>query len=410
MSLKLGFSRLALVAALACAVGPTALAAPAGPAGKIGATPAPTGPAPVPSSPIADKATPTPPMLPDMTSYVLMDAKTGAIIAEADPHLRVPPASLTKLMTAHLVYQALHNGSLKMDQIVPVSVAAWHAPGSTMFIDPNSKVTVNDLLHGLLIDSGNDAAIALAEQVAGSQDAFVQIMNHTAKKLDLTDTTYTNPTGLPSPDLRTSAMDVAKLSRVILQDEPQILQIAKQPSYTWDNITQANWNPVLKVDPTVDGLKTGLTDESGHCIDATAKRGNMRLIAVVMGGTTWASSTSAIEALLDYGQHFFTDAQIATKGAQLGLLQSSLLQAGSVPVGAQKDIVITLPKDEAKTITHSITYTADLTPGVSKGEVLGTITFSAGGQQLASVPAVALSNAPKASFFTKLKRKLGHML
>jgi D-alanyl-D-alanine carboxypeptidase (penicillin-binding protein 5/6) len=377
---------------------------------KIGATPAPSGPPPAPDSPAADKSTPAPPTLPDMTAYVLMDANTGAILAEAAPHLQIPPASLTKLMTAHLVYRALHDGALKLDQTVPISVDAWHQQGSTMFIDPKSVVSVDQLLHGLIVDSGNDAATALAEQVAGSTDAFVQMMNRTAAKLNLTDTNYTNVTGLPDPALRTSAMDVALLSRAIIQDEPEILNISKMPSYTYNNITQASWNPVLAKDPTVDGLKTGLTKESGHCIDATALRGNMRLIAVVTGGPTWSESTAAVESLLAYGQRFFTDAKIASAGQQIDTLQNDALDSGSVPVATAQDVVVTLPTDAANKVIHSILYTADLTPGVKKGETVGSVTYSANGKTLATVSVVAMADSPRATFMTKLKRKLSKYL
>jgi D-alanyl-D-alanine carboxypeptidase (penicillin-binding protein 5/6) len=370
---------------------------------KIGATPPPTGPAPVPDSPTGDKSTPVPPTLPDVASYVLMDAASGAILAEAAPHLQVPPASLTKLMTAHLAFQALHGGALKLDQDVPISVNAWHQQGSTMFIDTKSVVTVDELLHGLIIVSGNDAATALAEQIGGSTDAFVQMMNKTAGQLGLGDTNYTNPTGLPDPNLHTSAMDVALLSRAIIEGEPEILDISKMQSYTYAGITQATWNPVLAKDPTVDGLKTGLTKEAGHCIDATAERSGMRLIAVVTGGPTWSASTAAVESLLDYGQKFFVDAKIATAGQIIGTLQSDDLDSGSVDVAAGQDATLTLPQDAASGITHSIAYTADLSQGVTKGEPLGTITYSGGGKVLATVPAVAAADSPPASFFTKLK-------
>jgi D-alanyl-D-alanine carboxypeptidase (penicillin-binding protein 5/6) len=412
-------SRLALAAALACAAPALAkthhhdatAAAGAGAAtsdatGKIGATAAPSGPPPVPDSPAGDKSTPVPPTLPDMTAYVLMDASTGAILAEAAPHLQIPPASLTKLMTAHLVYEALHKGGLKPDQTVPVSVDAWHQQGSFMSIDTTSVVNVDQLLHGLIIDSGNDAAVALAEQVAGSTDAFVQMMNKSASNLTLTDTNYTNVTGLPDPALHTSAMDVALLSRAILQGEPEILDISKQQSYTWNNITQQSWNPMLKMDPTVDGLKTGLTRESGHCIDATAQRDNMRLIAVVTGGPTWRESSAAVETLLAYGQKFFTDTKIASAGTQIDTLKSDDLDSGEVAVGPAQDVVLTLPADAANSVTHSIAYNADLTKGVTKGEVLGSVSYSSGGKIIATVPVVALADAPPASFMTKLKAKI----
>jgi D-alanyl-D-alanine carboxypeptidase (penicillin-binding protein 5/6) len=398
---------LLLAAALAWTV--PAPAATVKPAAKDTATAMPSGPPPVPDSPLADKNTPAPPTLPDMTAYVLMDASSGAILAEAAPNLQVAPASLTKLMTAHLAYQALHHGSLKLDQVVPVSAAAWHAGGSRMFIDTTSVVTVDQLLHGLLIDSGNDAAVALAEQIAGSQDAFVQMMTKTAAALGLANTTYTNVTGLPDPDLHTSAMDVAKLTRAILQDEPEIIDISKQKTYTYDNITQPSWNPVLTRDPTVDGLKTGLTQESGHCIDATATRGNERLIAVVMGGPTWHASTAAIESLLNYGQKFFTDTTLGTAGQQIDTLASPALDAGSVPVGVAQTTILTLPTDAASRLTHGITYTAALDNGVTKGETLGTITYTLDGKILATVPAIALADAPPAGMMTKLSRALAKM-
>jgi D-alanyl-D-alanine carboxypeptidase (penicillin-binding protein 5/6) len=379
------------------------------PAQKDTATAIPSGPPPVPDSPLADKNTPVPPVLPDMTAYVLMDASSGAILAEAAPNLQVAPASLTKLMTAHLAFQALHHGSLKRDQVVPVSVAAWHAGGSRMFIDTTSVVTVDQLLHGLLIDSGNDAAVALAEQIAGSQDAFVQMMSKSAAQLGLSDTTYTNVTGLPDAALHTTAMDVAKLTRAILQAEPEIIDISKQQSYTYDNITQPSWNPVLSRDSTVDGLKTGLTQESGHCIDATATRGGKRLIAVVMGGPTWHESTAAIESLLNYGEKFFTDTTLGTAGQQIDTLSSTALDAGSVPVGVAQTTVLTLPADAATRLTHSITYTAALDNGVTKGETLGAITYTLDGKILATVPAVALADAPPAGMMTRLSRALAKM-
>jgi D-alanyl-D-alanine carboxypeptidase (penicillin-binding protein 5/6) len=204
-------------------------------------------------------------------------------------------------------------------------------------------------------------------------------------------------------------MDVALLSRVILQDEPEILQITKQPNYSYDNITQASWNPVLQHDPTVDGLKTGLTKESGHCIDATAIRNGDRLIAVVMGGPTWHASTAAIESLLDYGEKFFTDAPVATAGTQIDTLTSNDLESGSVAVGPGKTLVLTLPIDAAKQLTHSIAYTAALDNGVTKGETLGTITYTLNGKTIATIPAVALADAPPASQFSKWERKLSKM-
>ncbi len=377
---------------------------------KLGATAAPTGPAPTPDSPTGDKSTPVPPTLPGMTAYVLMDGNTGAILAEAAPELQVAPASLVKLMTAHLTFQALHHGSLKPDQVVPVSPDAWHAGGSRMFIDPTTAVTVDQLLHGLLIDSGNDAAVALAEQIAGSQDAFVQLMVKQAASIGLANTTYINVTGLPDPNLHTTALDVAKLTRVILTDEPEILEISKQQSYTFNKITQASWNPVLEHDSTVDGLKTGLTEESGHCIDATALRNGARLIAVVMGGPTWHASTAAIESLLNYGEKFFTEAKLASVGTPLDTIQSPALDSGNVPAGPAHNVFLSVPADAAAKITHSITINADLSDGVTTGQTIGTVDFTLDGKTVASTDVVALADSPGAGFFTRMKRKLENML
>jgi D-alanyl-D-alanine carboxypeptidase (penicillin-binding protein 5/6) len=410
-----GISLLVLAAALALSAPAqakrhhVAAATPTAP-DPLAVTALPSGPPPVPDSPTADASTPAPPTLPDATAYVLMDATTGAILAEAAPNLPVAPASLTKLMTAHLTFQALHGGALKLDQTVPISVDAWHAGGSRMFLDPTSVVTVDQLLHGLIIVSGNDAAIALAEQVGGSQDAFVQMMNKTAANLGLTNTNYTNPTGLPDPALHTTALDVATLSRAILTDEPEILAISKEQSYTYDNVNQATWNPVLAHDATVDGLKTGLTTESGHCIDATALRSGNRYIAVVMGGPTWTASTASIEALLDYGQKFFTDTTIATANQPIATLQSPALDSGSVAVGPATTITLTLPTDAVGKVTSSIAYTADLTPGVTLDEPVGTVTYTLGAKTLATAPVIALADSPAAGLFTKIKRKLSKYL
>ncbi len=400
----------ALVLGANAALSRAAVAAAKDPTANDTATAVPKGAPPTPVAPLADATTPGAPVLPGMTAYVLMDATTGAVIAAAAPDLAVPPASLAKLMTAHLAFQAIHHGALKPDQTVPVSPEAWKAGGSRMFIDPTSVVTVDELLHGLIIDSGNDAAVALAEQIGGSQDGFVQLMNKQAAQIGLTDTNYVNVTGLPDPALHTTAMDVATLTKVILQDEPEILDISKQQSYSFNNITQASWNPVLRHDSTVDGLKTGLTKESGHCIDATALRKGGRLIAVVMGGPTWHASTAAIESLLNYGATFYNAMPVAVPGAKLATLTSPALDAGSVDIGAGTAVSMTLPDDAASKITHSIAYTASLDNGVTKNQTLGTITYTLAGKTLATVPAVALTDAPAASFTTRMTRKLKAML
>ncbi|MEE3502470.1 D-alanyl-D-alanine carboxypeptidase family protein [Acidiphilium acidophilum] len=398
--------------ALVSAAAPASAAVPhhlAKPAAKVATTPAiPAGPPP--TAPLALPGMAAPPELPAQASYVLMDAKTGAVIAEKAPDLAWPPASLTKLMTAYLVYQAIAHGTLKMDQTVPVSDAAWHTGGSRMFISPGMTVTVDQLLHGLIIDSGNDAAVALAQAVAGSRSSFVGLMNHEAKVLHLDRTHYVNVDGLPDPTLRTTAMDVAKLSRAIVTDYPQYLKISVLKHYTFDKIRQRSWNPVLFRDPTVDGLKTGRTNEAGHCIDATALRDGRRLIAVVLGGPNWVTSTNDIESLLDYGYQFYTDATVVDAGKTLGSMPTPGYQQVSVPVAAQHDVVMTVPKVAVKGFKTTVTYDAPPKAGVAKGDVVGTITVSADGKTIATVPAVAMVADPEAGFMTRMVRRIKHAL
>jgi D-alanyl-D-alanine carboxypeptidase (penicillin-binding protein 5/6) len=360
---------------------------------------------PLPTAPLAVPGVPAPPALDRIASYVLMDATTGAVIAEKSDTQSWPPASLTKLMTAYLTYKAIAAKTLKMDQSVPVSTKAWRTGGSRMFISPTTPVTVDQLLHGLIIDSGNDAAVALAQAVAGTRAAFVAQMNDEAVKLHLVQTHYTNVSGLPDPALNTSALDTALLSRAMLTDYPQILQISVKKHYVFNKIRQRSWNPVLFHDSTVDGLKTGRTDEAGHCIDATAMRNGRRLIAVVLGGPNWAASTSAVEALLSYGYQFYGNTIVATAGKPVGQLQNPNLEPVMIPVGAAQTITVTMPVIAAKTLKTTVAFSGPFNTGVTTGATVGTVTVSANGKTLATVPAIALATAKPAGVFTKLMRR-----
>ncbi|WP_339114555.1 D-alanyl-D-alanine carboxypeptidase family protein [Thioclava sp. GXIMD2076] len=388
-------------AALLClALGTGAGGAPA--AAQEAAAPLTAEQAPVTALPGAPEA----PALPDVASYVLMDAQTGTVLASKGAGLLRAPASLTKMMTAYLTYQALAQGRVREDQVVPVSNAAWKATGSRMFLDPSAKVTIHQLLHGLIIQSGNDAAVALAEAVGGSQEAFVLAMNAEAKTLGLADTHYTNVSGLPQGDIHTSALDVAKLSHAIIRDYPQFLEISAQKEYTFDNITQRSWNPVLFKDASVDGLKTGLTDAAGHCIAATASRNGRRLIAVEMGAPDWDSGTTASEVLLDYGYHFFENAQVVTAGTKLGELDDPRFDPEQIPVGAAEDMTMSVPSALMKSVETTVSFNPQIPEELPAGARVGTITYSSNGTVLAQVPAVTLTKGIDASFMTKIMRKL----
>ena len=383
---------------------------PKGPAPTASPAAAPTNPGPAPvvlDGKIAlPSDVPPAPVLPDASSYVLMDFATGTVIAAKAPEERLPPASLTKLMTAYLTYQALKAGTLKMDQVVPVSDEAWKTGGSRMFIQPGLPVTTDQLLQGLMVDSGNDAAVALSQAVAGTQASFVTMMNNAAGLLHLSNTHYENVDGLPTPNHYTSALDLARLSRVIIETFPQVLKISGEQYFTYNKIRQPNWNPVIFRDSTVDGLKTGLTNESGHCIDATALRDGRRLIAVVMGGPSWKASADDIEAILDYGYRFFANQTVMTKDDVVGAIDDPLRDPVHVPVGAAKTVVMTLPTSKGMTLSKKLTVLPNLKGNIAKGDVVAQIAIGLNGQTIETVPAVALVAAKPAGLGQRLMYKL----
>ncbi len=358
-------------------------------------------PAPTPLAP----PIPPPPTLSSVQSYVLMDVTSGQILAAKHPNARFAPASLAKLMTAYLTYQAVAGGTLTLNQQVPVTTTAWRTGGSRMFIQPGVPVDIEQLLGGLMVDSGNDAAVALAQAVAGSRSAFIGLMNSTAQRLGLTNTHYTNVDGLPAPDLYTSALDVARLSDALLNRFPQILKISDQRSFTYNKITQPTWNPVLSRDPTVDGLKTGLTDEAGYCIDATALRQGRQLIAVVMHGPSWSASTAAIEALLDYGSRFFSEHAVYQQDQTAGTLTSTALVPLHTPVGPAEAVTIAIPKGHYRDLrVHLVLHPP--TGTIRRGQIIGTIQFTIHGQLIKSVPAVALKTARHANLVEEYWNRL----
>lgn len=350
--------------------------------------------------------TPPAPALPAIVSYVLMDYDTGQIIAAKSENLRRAPASLTKLMTAYLTYQAIHNGTLNLQENIPISNTAWKTGGSSMFIQPGLAVNVDQLLHGLLIDSGNDAAVALAETVAGSQSGFVTLMNEMAQRIGLHSTHYNNVDGLPDNNLYTTASDVARLSQMLIQQYPQVLQITKEKSYTYNKITQRSWNPVLFRDPSVDGLKTGLTDASGYCIDATAERGGRRLIAVVLGGPNWVASTNAVESLLDYGYRFFVNHPVYQAGDKVGDITRSDFSPMHMPVGVTQKLTITVPKGHFADLQRTIIMNPNLQAPLKKDTVVGQLVFRLDGKILKTVPVVTQVPVEKAGWLARMFHKI----
>src|SRR5690554_4685883 len=264
-------------------------------------------------------ATPGIPAMPALAakSYVLMDAATGQVLVEHNAHEALPPASLTKLMTAYIATKEIQNEQITEQDMVTVSEKAWRTGGSRMFIDVGKQVSVDDLLHGIIIQSGNDASVAIAEHIAGSEEAFSSMMNAAAVRLQLDNTHFRNATGLPAEGHYSTAYDMAKLARAIIFEDPEHYEIYAQKEFLWNGIKQPNRNLLLWRDKTVDGLKTGHTDEAGYCLVASAVRDDMRLISVVFGTTSEAARAAETQKLLTYGFRFFETKTFYKKGVEL---------------------------------------------------------------------------------------------
>lgn len=351
---------------------------------------------------------PPPPSI-TAASYVLMDYRTGQILAEKNATVHRKPASTTKLMTAYVVFQDLAAGRITPQTKFTVSVKAWHQIGSRMFLKPGSKVSVQNLILGMLVPSGNDAAMTLAQGVAGTEAGFVNMMNADAQALGLKDTHYENPTGLPKTDHYTSALDLAKLSRDIIKNFPErYRKYFAHKQFTWNGITQTNYNKLLWMDSTVDGLKTGYTEHAGYCLSASAKRGNQRLIAVVMGvpGLPHASLEAEYqhlaqvdESLLDYGFRFYQTHQLYPAHKRLG--QIRVWKGGSkyVPVGTAKDVYVTVPAGHYGALKIKTHMKSRLEAPVKADTAVGEVTVKLGKKTLTTVPLVTLNQVPKGGFW-----------
>jgi D-alanyl-D-alanine carboxypeptidase (penicillin-binding protein 5/6) len=334
-------------------------------------------------------------------SWLLLDFASGATIAAHNADERREPASLTKLMTAYLVFTALREGTITPSQQAPVSEAAWHAEGSRMFIEPRRAVSVVELMRGMIVQSGNDASIALAELVAGSEAAFVARMNGQAKRMGLTNTHFVNVTGLPQPDHYTTARDLAALAAAVIRDFPNYYTMYSLKDFRYNNITQPNRNRLLWIDPFVDGMKTGHTDGAGWCLIASAKRGERRQIAVVLGAASDAARASEAGKLLNYGFQAFDTVHLYHSGATVETLRVWKGAQGEVAAGFFADQYLTLPKGKAKALQLTLTATEPLVAPVARGQRVGTVKVALEGDTLAELPLVALADVPIANLFVR---------
>jgi len=342
----------------------------------------------IPAPPIAARA------------YVLFDTGSGQILAQQAASDRFEPASLTKLMTAYLAFQALRDKKLALTQTLPVSERAWRAEGSRMFIDPKQTPTVEQLLRGMIVQSGNDASIALAEGIAGSEDLFAQLMNKQAQKLGMKNSNFVNATGLPNAQHYSTAEDIAILADAMMREFPTDVAYYKEREFTHNKITQPNRNRLLWLDPTVDGLKTGHTEAAGFCLAATAKRGEgdkaRRLISVVLGTTSDVARTQESQKLLNFGFQFFDSQKLYKKGEPIATPEIFKGTQNTIKLGFDKDVWLTLPKDKFAGMKASLTTMQPLIAPYSSGQKAGVMKLTQNDKLIAEIPVVALENVPVA--------------
>ncbi|MCY1277948.1 D-alanyl-D-alanine carboxypeptidase DacC [compost metagenome] len=354
-----------------------------------------------PASMAAQQIVPSPPQL-AAKAYVLMDAQSGQVLVENNGDQRLPPASLTKLMTAYIATLEIRKGQIGESDPVTISEHAWRTGGSRMFVQVNTQVTMSDLLHGIIIQSGNDASVAVAEHIAGSEDAFADMMNTTAEKLGMTNSHFMNATGLPDPEHYSSAHDMARLARGIIYEDPAHYAIYSQKEFFWNNIKQPNRNLLLWRDKTVDGLKTGHTDEAGYCLVASAVRDNMRLIAVVFGTNSEQARAAETQKLLTYGFRFFETQTFYQKGAELAKAQVWKGATREAKAGLAQDLTLTLPKGQAKKLQASMTLNPQLIAPINKGDVIGKVEVKMEDQVVHSADLIALETVEEGGFFRRL--------
>jgi D-alanyl-D-alanine carboxypeptidase (penicillin-binding protein 5/6) len=335
-------------------------------------------------------------------AYLLLDVVSGQTLVAQDADEPREPASLTKLMTAYLVFGALRDKQLVPSQMVTVSEKAWRAEGSRMFIDPKKAVSVDELLHGEIVQSGNDAAIALAEAVAGSEEDFVARMNREAARLGMKNTRFVNVTGLPSPQQTSTAADLARIATAIIRDFPEYYALYSLKEYRYNNITQSNRNRLLWTDPYVDGVKTGFTDAAGYCLIASAKRGPRRLLSVVLGAASGAGRASESQKLLNYGFQFYDTIQLYQNGQPIETLRVWKGATNSVPVGFVVDQYLTLPKGQAQKLKLTVEAVEPLVAPVTRGQGVGAVHVTLEGKPVGEFPLVALADVAPASFFGRL--------
>ena len=336
------------------------------------------------------------------TGYILMDAHSGHIIAQRNADEKLPPASLVKIMTDYIAAHEISRGNLSLRDRATVSVKAWRMGGSRMFIRENTQVSIEELIKGVIIQSGNDAAVALAEHIAGSEDAFVDLMNQHARRLGMNNTRFQNATGWPAENQYSTARDMALLAQALIREHPDNYALYREKSYTYNNITQQNRNLLLWRDDSVDGLKTGHTNEAGYCLVASAKRDNTRLISVVMGTSSEQARARESQKLLNYGFRFFETYNAYDAGENLTPVRVWQGSSDEVNLGPDKDLVLTIPRGSHDKLNAEISLHSNVRAPINAGDTLGNVIISMNGETLLESPLVALSDVERGGFFKRI--------
>ena len=340
-------------------------------------------------------------------SWFLIDVTSGQVLSSQEPDLKVEPASLTKLMTAYLTFAAIRDKKLVMTARPAVSEAAYKAIGSRMFIDPKVPATVDELLHGMIVQSGNDAAIVLAEAVGGSETVFAQMMNREAARLGMKNSAFANSTGLPDPGLYSTARDMSILATRLILDFPENYAIYAQKSYTYNNIAQENRNRLLFIDPTVDGVKTGHTEAAGYCLIASSKReqpgfGSRRLLSVVLGATSMATRATETQKLLAWGFQNFDLARFYPAGQEVGKYQVWKGKTNEVSGIVNGGLIVTIPKGQTESVKAEIERLQPLVAPIAKGQTIGSVRVKLGDKIIAEKPLIASTAIEQAGFFGRM--------
>lgn len=345
--------------------------------------------------------TPPPPNI-DAKAYILIDADSGVVLGAKNPDARLAPASLTKIMTSYIIAAALKANRVHLTDQVPITEKAWRMGGSKTFIKVGSTVPANDLIQGIIVQSGNDACVAMAELIGGTEDAFADLMNQQASILGMRNTHFTDSTGMPNANHYTTPRDMGTLARALIRDFPSEYQWYSQKWFIFNNIRQPNRNRLLWRDSSVDGIKTGHTDDAGFCLVASAKRNNMRLISVIMGAPSDNARTEESQALLNYGFHFFETHSLYGVGTPIDYARVWFGQSKKIPVGPAHGLTVTVPVGQFNNIQMEKMFDMNLRAPVEKGQVVGSISLSLNNKLLLKEPLYALQEDPKAGFFSQI--------